>query len=102
MDHGRIQVSDLVLDLAQRVADRLVGQIDEVTRTGQVHRAEDLLAQLEAAIAGYALLLPVMLAHWDGLLGHAAAVTDIWQWYLLQCAAALLLLFLPAWGPDSR
>jgi len=55
VDQGRILVSDLVVDLAQRVADRLVGQIDELTRTGRVHRAEDLLGPLEAAIAGKSL-----------------------------------------------
>lgn len=61
-----------------------------------VRRPLRAFAALEAAIAVYALLLPALLAHWDGLLGHLAAVTGVWQWYLLQCAAALGLLFVPA------
>lgn len=61
-----------------------------------VRRPLRVFAGLEAAIAAYALLLPVMLAHWDSLLGQLAAVTDVWQWYLVQCSAALGLLFLPA------
>ncbi len=58
VDQGRIQLSDPVMDLAQRVADRLAGQIDEVTRSRQVHRAEDLLGQLESAIAGRPMEAP--------------------------------------------
>ncbi len=53
-------------------------------------------AALEAAIAVYALLLPVVLHQWGGMLAQVAAYTDVWQWYLVQGVAALVLLFLPA------
>jgi spermidine synthase len=55
-----------------------------------------LFAALEAAVAVYALLLPVGLGRMDELITHAAAAAGVREWYLMQCTAALLLLFAPA------
>jgi chemosensory pili system protein ChpA (sensor histidine kinase/response regulator) len=52
VDQERVAVDEYVIDLAQRVADRLVNQIDQVSEARRVRRADDLLEELEAAIAG--------------------------------------------------
>ena len=56
-----------------------------------------LFAVLEAAVAGYALLLPAMSAGIDAVVS-ALDVASLTVWYVLHGAAALLMIALPAWA----
>lgn len=57
-----------------------------------------VFALLEITVAVYALLLPGMLHAAGGSLERASADSGLLQWYLLQGAAALCLLVLPAFA----
>ena len=91
-----VSIFGAVITVTAFMAGLGAGSLLGLRLAGRVRRPLRAFAGLEAAIAVYALLLPMMLAHWDGLLGHVAALTNVWQWYLVQCVAALALLFVPA------
>ena len=50
--NGQMVTTDAVQQLAQQVADRLSSQVDEVSESGRVHEAQDLITQLELLLAG--------------------------------------------------
>jgi chemosensory pili system protein ChpA (sensor histidine kinase/response regulator) len=49
---GQVVTTDAVQQLAQQVADRLSSQVDEVSESGRVQEAQDLITQLELLLAG--------------------------------------------------
>jgi len=52
VDHGKVSATPELLTLAQEVADRLVGQIEEVGGTMRATPATDLMAAMEALLSG--------------------------------------------------
>jgi spermidine synthase len=62
----------------------------------RIRRPLLLFALLEAAIAGFAITLPLIQQGLDGLLGHISAGQGLYGWYALQSVVALLVLTLPA------
>lgn len=52
VERDKINNSSEVRDFAQSVSDRLVSQIEEISQKGQVQAADDVIAEINAALSG--------------------------------------------------
>ncbi len=93
-----VSVFAVVLTVAAFMGGLGAGSLFAARRAAQIKKPLLLLAALEAGIALYALLLPLLLKMLSAWIESAAAQLSLFQWYGLIAAAALCLLLLPAFA----